>query len=108
MRKHNTILFDSNSFLERKLIVRVRVYPVSSLVVQMQRAVKTDVTREHRDRGFTMETGVSGTQARRVTIGNSPDVGGGSHAMWGARAKGVSTIFYNSLRGDICPLILED
>lgn len=54
-----------------------------------------------------METGTRDARKKGDHRGNGPDVGVDDD-VGGASAKGVSTIFYNSLRGDICPLILED
>lgn len=53
-----------------------------------------------------METGTRDASKKGDHRGNGPDVG--ADDVGRTRAKGVSTIFYNSLRGDICPLILED
>lgn len=87
--------------------MRARAHRLVCLVVWMQKSVKTDVTREYRDRGSPWKQGRE-MRARRVTRGNGPDVGADDDDVGCARAKGFSTIFYNSLRGDICPLILED
>lgn len=48
---------------------------LSLAFVPRQKPVKTDVTREHGDRGFTMETGARDASKKGDHRGNGPDVG---------------------------------